>query len=204
MGARELEAAGNTFFVPAFIPHPDDCPAGVICVGEICKGKHGQVQLERHRIAFEKAFHGMVIGLVAKFPRDNPHNFAGVNRRVELLHIQHIPRHGIGIAMALASGPSWTLIHETQHALHHKPTGFVSHDGALDPRLTTAFRNGFGPEDDRPNDFVIMLNVVNELQLILRKVLRSRHAHTSRPRRARCHVRSSASRGRDTHLGLYP
>jgi len=58
-------------------------------------------------------------------------------------------------------------------------TGFVSHDRARDARLATAFRNSLCPQDNGPNDFGIVLNVVNEVQLILRKVLRRRPAQLS-------------------------
>ena len=78
--------------------------------------------------------------------------------------------------MALTSRVDETLIHQSQHPFHGKAAGFRTHDGRLDPRLATACGNGFCKEHNRPNHFVIVLNVVDKSQLVLRKLLRSRHA----------------------------
>ena len=78
--------------------------------------------------------------------------------------------------MPLPPGVAETLIHQTEHPLHGKAASFRAHDSRLDSRLATAFGNGFRKQHDRPNHFVIVLNVVNKSQLVLRKILRSRHA----------------------------
>ena len=67
------------------------------------------------------------------------------------------------------------LIHEPQHALHGEAAGFGPHDRPLDAGLATAFGNGFRKQHNRANHFVIVLNIVHELQLVLRKILCSRH-----------------------------
>ena len=68
------------------------------------------------------------------------------------------------------------LIHQAQHAFLDKAAGFVAHTGPFDAGLPAAFRDRFGEEDNRSDDFVIVLHVVDELELVLGKVLRSRHA----------------------------
>jgi hypothetical protein len=61
------------------------------------------------RIAFEKALDGMVIRFIAKFPCDDSHDLAGVNRGIKLLHIPHILGHSRRIDVAFASGMSVSL-----------------------------------------------------------------------------------------------
>jgi hypothetical protein len=78
--------------------------------------------------------------------------------------------------MALAARVPGTLIHQPQHPVLEEPAGFVPDRGPLQASLATAFRNGFGKEHNRANDFIVVLNGIDELQLILREVLCSRHA----------------------------
>ena len=113
---------------------------------------------------------------IAEFPLHDAHDFAVMDGRIELLEIQDMRRDGIRIDMALPPWVDEPLIHQAQHAFHGKAAGFRPDDGRLDPRLTTAFSNGFGKEHNRPNHFVIVLNVVDKAQLVLRKILHSRHA----------------------------
>ena len=129
-------------------------------------------------MAGEKAVHGVMIGVIAKFPLEDPDHFAVMDGRIELFHIQHVGGHGLGIHMALPARLPHALIHQPEHPLHDKAAGFVAHAGPLDPGLAAAFGNGFREQDNGANDFVIVLNVVDELELVLRKVLRSRHAHS--------------------------
>jgi hypothetical protein len=75
--------------------------------------------------------------------------------------------------MALPTRLPPAVVHQPEHPLHDKAAGFVAHAGPLDSSLSAAFGNGFREQDNGANDFVIMLNVVDELDLILGKVLRS-------------------------------
>jgi hypothetical protein len=104
---------------------------------------------------------------------------------IELLHIQQIRGHGVRIAMAFAAGRPRPLIDQPQHAFVDKTAGFVPDGRPLQSRLATAFRDRFGKEDNRTNDFVVMLHVINAVELILRELLCSRHAvplhQTARP-----------------------
>src|SRR5262245_24536126 len=193
MRARELEAAGNALFVPAFVPQAHDGPAGLIRLSEIGKGGHGQVQLEWHRIAFEKALDGMVMRFIAKFPCDDPHDFAGVNRGIKLLHIPHILGHSLRIDVAFASGMPGSLIDQAEHALHDEPPGFLPDHRALDSGLPTACSNGFGKEHNGANDFVVVLNGVNALEFILCKVLCRRHTCSPSPGRETLRLLASVS-----------
>jgi hypothetical protein len=70
--------------------------------------------------------------------------------------------------MAFPPGLPGALIDEAEHPFHHKPAGFIAHAGAFDAGLPAAFRNGFREQDDRANDFIIVLNVVDEVELILK------------------------------------
>src|SRR5262249_3870443 len=85
-------------------------------------------------------------------------------------------RDSLRIDMVLPPQVPQTLIDKAEHARHGKTAGFRPHDGPFNARLPTAFGNGFRQEHNRPNDFVIMLNVVDKVEFVLRKVLRSRHA----------------------------
>ena len=77
--------------------------------------------------------------------------------------------------MAFPSRVLGALIHQPQHALDGEAPGFVPHDRPLDAGLATAFGNGFRSQHNRANHFVIVLNIVHELKLVLRKILCSRH-----------------------------
>ena len=82
---------------------------------------------------------------------------------------------------------------------HGKAAGFRTHDGPLDARLPTAFGNGFRKQHNRPNHFVIMLNIVDKVEFVLGKVLRSRHTNSPSARVSR---RTTASPRRQP-LGLF-
>jgi hypothetical protein len=56
------------------------------------------------------------------------------------------------------------LIDQAKHALHDEPPGFLPDHRPLDSGLPTAFGNGFGKEHNGANDFVVVLNGVNELE----------------------------------------
>ena len=67
--------------------------------------------------------------------------------------------------MAFASGLPRPLIDQPQHPSVDKTAGFVPDGRPFQSRLATAFGNGFGKEDNRANDFIVVLNVIDELQL---------------------------------------
>jgi hypothetical protein len=71
-----------------------------------------------------------------------------------------------------------------------KTAGFRTHHGPLNARLPTAFGNGFRKQHNRPNHFVIMLNIVDKVEFVLGKVFRSRHTN---PPSARVSRRTTAS-----------
>jgi hypothetical protein len=169
--------------IPAFVPHPDHRPASLIGIAKLTKRGHGQLELHGERVALEKAFHGMMIGLIPKFSGEDTDDFAGMDRGIELFDREHVGGDRVGIDMALPPCVPRALIDETQHALHEEPTDFVAHHRPFDSCLATAFRNGFRKEDYGPNDFIIVLNVVNELELILHKILCRRHTCPPSPAR---------------------
>ena len=141
-------------------------------------------------MTFEKTFDGMMVGLIAKFPGHDADDFSVMNRGIELLHVAHIGSHCLRIDMAFPSGLPGALVDQPKHPFHHKPAGFVAHAGPLDTGLPAAFDNGFRKQDDRANDFVIVLNVIDELELVLGKILRSRHVL---PPSGSSHSRTTAS-----------
>ena len=47
MGARQLQAVGDTLFVPAFIRHPDHCPARLVRIGKGGKSREAELELDR-------------------------------------------------------------------------------------------------------------------------------------------------------------
>jgi hypothetical protein len=65
--------------------------------------------------------------------------------------------------MALAASLAGALIDQPQHAFPNEPARFVADHGSLDPGLPAAFGNRFCEEDNGANDFIIVLNVVNEV-----------------------------------------
>jgi hypothetical protein len=97
--------------------------------------------------------------------------------------------------MAFASGMPGSLIDQTEHALHDESPGFLPDHRPLYPGLPTAFGNRFGKEDNGTNDFVVVLNGVNELEFILRKVLCRRHARPLHQRATSCASSRTSARG---------
>ena len=104
-----------------------------------------------------------MIGFVAKFPLHNARNFAQVDRGIELLHVEHRARHGLGIDGLLRPSGLCTPVAEAGHAFENKAPGFVAHHSPLHPGVTTAFSRRFGEEDNRPDDLVIMLDRIDKL-----------------------------------------
>jgi len=117
----------------------------------------------------------VVIGLVAKFPLYNADNFAVVHGRIELFYIEDRRCDRLGIDLVLPPEVPQPLIDKAEHACGGKTAGFRAHDGPLKARLPTAFGHGFRTQHNRPNHFVLMLTIVNKVELVLGKVLRSRH-----------------------------
>ena len=56
-----------------------------------------------------------MIGVIAKFPLEDPDHFAVVDRRIELFHIEHVGGHGLGIDMALPARLPHAMIHQPEH-----------------------------------------------------------------------------------------
>src|SRR5262245_13023521 len=132
-------------------------------------------------MASQEVFDGVMVGLIAEFPLHNAHKFAVVDRGIKLLDIQYIGSDGLGIAMAFPAGVPGTLILQPQHPVLEEPAGFVPDRGPLQAGLATAFGNGFSKEDNRPDNFVVVLHGVDALQLIRREVFCSRHASPPAP-----------------------
>jgi hypothetical protein len=93
-----------------------------------------------------------------------------------LLDIQERRRNGGRRARALPPRGAETGIHQAPQAFQGQAAGLRPHDGRLDPRLTTAFSPGGGPEPDRPPHCVIVLHVVDNAPRGLRTILPSRPA----------------------------
>ena len=81
----------------------------------------GQFQLYRYRMAFQKMFDRMVIGLVAEFPLNDTHDFTIGNRWVELLEVKDVIGHWFGVLMPLVPRMFLTLVYQTQHPFCDKP-----------------------------------------------------------------------------------
>jgi len=92
-----LETASNALFVPPFVPHPHDGPASLIGLGKVGKRQQVQLQLHRDGTAFEEAVDGVVIGLRAELPLHDTHDFAVMDRRIELFEIQDVCRDSVWI-----------------------------------------------------------------------------------------------------------
>ena len=185
MRTSHLETASNALFVPPFVPHPDNGPARLIGLGKLGKGPQVECQLHGEGTAREEVFDGVVIGRIAEFPLYDAHDFAVMDGWIELLEREDMRRHGFRIDMSLPSRVDETLIYQSQHPCHGKAAGFRAHDGPLDARLTTAFGNGFRQEHHRPNHFISMLNIVDKVEFVLGKVLRSRHTNSPSARVSR-------------------
>src|SRR5438105_11128109 len=104
-----------------------------------------------------------MIGCVAKFPLHNARNFAPVDRGIALLHVEHRARNGLGIDGLLRPSGLCTPVAEAGHAFENTAPGFVAHHRPLHPGWTTAFSRRFGEEDNRPDDFVILLERIDTL-----------------------------------------
>ena len=134
-------------------------------------------QLHGEGKALEEVFDGVVIGCIAKVPLHNAHDFAVVNGRIELFYIEDMRRDRLGIDMALPPQVPQPLIDQAEHACRGKTAGFRAHDGPLNARLPTAFGHGFRQQHNWPNHFVIMLNIVDKVEFVLGKGLRSRNTN---------------------------
>lgn len=119
---------------------------------------------------------GVVIGFLAKFPLHKADDFAVVKGRLALFDREDRRRDSLGIDLPLPPQVPKPLIDQAEQACRGKTAGFRAHDGPLTARLPTAFGNGFRKQHNRPNHFVIMLNIVDKVELVRRKVLRSSHA----------------------------
>jgi hypothetical protein len=117
-----LETAGNSLFVPPFVPHPDDGPASLISVRKLGKGQQVQLQLPREGKALEEVFDGVMIGRIAEFPLHDAHDFAVMDGGIELLDIQDMRRDGFRIDMALPPRVDETLIHQAEYTPYPSPT----------------------------------------------------------------------------------
>ena len=56
---------------------------------------------------------------------------------------------------------------QTPHPFHGKAARFVAQRGALHLGLSAALRHGFGTQDNRPNGFVIVLELIDKERLEL-------------------------------------
>src|SRR6266571_5029275 len=124
-----LETASNALFVPPFVPHPDDGPAGLIGIRKLREGQQVELQLDGDGKALEEMFDGVVIGRIAEFPLHDADDFAGMDGGIELFEIEDMRRNSLWIDMPLPPQITKTLIDEAEHALHGKTAGFRAHDG---------------------------------------------------------------------------
>src|SRR5262249_49513325 len=137
-----------------------------------------------------EVFEGGMVSFRGKFGVQKAGDFGVVNGRIELFYIEDMRCDRLGIDMALLSQVPQPLIEKAEHACRGKPAGFRAHDGPLHARLPTAFGHGFRKQHNRLNHFVIMLNIVDKVEFVLGKVLRSRHTN---PPSARVSRRITAS-----------
>src|SRR5437762_7064343 len=101
----------------------------------------------------------------------NRHLTAGIMSRTALFRAlcvkggthPNIARNGLGIDGLLRPSGLCTPVAEAGHAFEDKAPGFVAHHSPLHPGLTTAFSRRCGEEDNRPDDFVIMLDRIDKL-----------------------------------------
>ena len=67
-----------------------------------------------------------MMGQMAKFIANDPHNFSIVNGGIELLEIEDIVGDRLGIALFLLFCWLRPLIKQAQHAISHKPLSFIT------------------------------------------------------------------------------
>src|SRR5215470_3939143 len=118
MRTRQLEARRNARLVPPLIGHADDRPPRLVSIVKGRKSGEVEFKLEGHGRAGQKSFERVMIGLVAKFALHNAHDFAQVDRGIQLFHRENVRRNSGGILVAFASSMAHPLIDEAQHALH--------------------------------------------------------------------------------------
>jgi hypothetical protein len=147
----------------------------LVGIGKGRKGGQIEFELQGGVIGLSKAFEGMMMGLVAKFPQYNALNFPQVNRGIELFQIDDITRNGFGLARLLRSSCLRASIAEAFHPVEDKAPSFVAHGGAFHASLTTALSCRFAEQDNGSDDLVIVLEGIDKLQSNLLKILLSRH-----------------------------
>jgi hypothetical protein len=151
--------------MPALIIHAHHGSAGTIGILKVVEDSPGQGELHRDRMLLQEVFYGVMIGVVAKFAFDDPHNFAIMDGRVEVFEIQHIASDGLREGVELAAGLGRTLIEQAEHALLEKPARFLTNRGAFDTSLLAARTDMLGEQDDRADNFVVKLQGISEQQL---------------------------------------
>ena len=95
MASGKLQHSGNTFLVPTFAIHSDDCPACLIRIFKVMKMHQFQLKLDSHGVLFQESLHFFVVGFVAKFLVKNPHNFTEVDGWVKMFQIENIFGNGV-------------------------------------------------------------------------------------------------------------
>src|SRR5687768_13270312 len=77
---RQLQTTGYRAFIPTLCMHSDDCPTGLVGIFKFMKMSELKLELNWDRMTFQKAYNGVVIGLVTKFAFDDPHNLPIMDR----------------------------------------------------------------------------------------------------------------------------
>ncbi len=145
-------------------------------------------------MAIDKTLERVVIGMIAKFVRQDADDLAQVNGRIDLFEIENMGGNVIGIDMPFASGCSWAPICQAQHTFEDKASCFVPQHRSFDPGFEAAGGGRFRKQYNRSNGFVIVLNGIDNLPFDPSEVFLSRHEcppegelkRTKQPRKFLC------------------
>jgi len=128
-----------------------------------------QFQLHGNRVALQKPLYLMMVGLEAKFCPDDTDDLAIMDGRIQVLEIQDVAGDGFRIADLFGIGRGGALVHQAQHAFRDELPGLFAHRCARHFCFVATVGHRLREQDNRPDDFIIVLDWICEAQLELGK-----------------------------------
>jgi hypothetical protein len=125
----------------------------------------GQVQLHREGMWVQKAFDGVMIGSATELAVDNADHLAVMQRRITLAQGKEIGLDRDGPSLAGPARIVPALIPQAEHPLFHKAPGLRPHGGAFQSEFLGALGDPLGEQDNWPNDFILVLKRIREVDL---------------------------------------
>ena len=164
MLTRETQITGDAPLVPPLEVQAHHCPARPVRVVELVKAGHRPGQWRRQRMLLQEALEGHMVGLVSELTCHDAHQLAIVERRVELLEVEKVASHVLGVGRVPLLARGRAAVDKPKHALLKEAVRFRSDGGTVKPCLPAALGNGLIREEDASDDLILVLHGVSEAQ----------------------------------------